>query len=220
MKILAVDDEKDILHLIKRALSGQYQVDTVLFPIESIPVDLAEYSLIIMDVMMPGENGYTIVEKIRDKVDCPILFLSAKALEEDVIYGLSIGADDYIRKPFSVPELRARIDAHIRRQARKTKHLLGDSCVVLNMDECQLLIHDEPVPLTKSEYDIVLLFMRNKGQVFSKSQIYDAIYGYEKEGDESAIPEHIKNIRKKLQEKGIEPIETVWGIGYKWKKEI
>ena len=85
MKILAVDDEKDILHLIKRALSGQYQVDTVLFPIESIPVDLAEYSLIIMDVMMPGENGYTIVEKIRDNVDCPILFLSAKALEEDVI---------------------------------------------------------------------------------------------------------------------------------------
>jgi DNA-binding response OmpR family regulator len=118
MKLLVVDDEKEILILIKKALGGQYQVDTVHFPVESLPEDLSGYSLILMDVMMPNENGYTIVEKIRNQVDCPIIFLSAKALEDDIIYGLAVGADDYICKPFSVAELRARVTAHIRRNNR------------------------------------------------------------------------------------------------------
>ena len=221
MRILAIDDEQDILRLIEKALREQYQVDTVLAPIQSIPEDLSVYSLIIMDVMMPHENGYELIKRLRDKVSCPIIFLSAKALEEDVIYGLSLGADDYLRKPFTVAELRARIAAHIRRDHRDEAHALiqyGD--ISLSTEACELRIKGKQVGLTKSEYDIVQLLFRNRGQVFSKAQIYDIIYGFDKDGDESAITEHIKNVRRKLKQHGAEPIETVWGIGYKWKKRV
>lgn len=221
MRILAIDDEQDILRLIERALREQYQVDTVLIPMQSVPDDLSVYSLIIMDVMMPHENGYELIKRIRDKVSCPIIFLSAKALEEDVIYGLSLGADDYLRKPFTVAELRARIAAHIRRDHREMAHAsIQSGEISLYPDACELRIKGKKVELTKSEYDIAQLLFRNRGQVFSKAQIYEIIYGFDKDGDESAITEHIKNVRRKLKQHGAEPIETVWGIGYKWKKHV
>ncbi|MBO4457381.1 MAG: response regulator transcription factor [Butyrivibrio sp.] len=221
MRILAIDDEQDILQLIEKALRGQYQVDTVHFPIQMIPDDLSVYNLIIMDVMMPKESGYELLIKIRDIVDCPIIFLSAKALEEDLVYGLSIGADDYIRKPFSVAELRARIAAHIRRDNREqVGNVIRDEQVMIYPKECVLKVNGNTVELTKSEFDIVTLLFKNKGQIFSKGQIYELIYGYDKDGDESAITEHIKNLRRKLKQFGIEPVETVWGVGYRWKKQI
>ena len=220
MRILAIDDEQDILRLIDKSLKGQYQVDTVLSPVQSLPDDLSVYDLIISDVMMPNESGYELLQRIRDKVGCPIIFLSAKALEEDVIYGLSLGADDYIRKPFSVAELRARVAAHIRRDHRDSvPNRICSGEISLSPSACELRIMDEPVALTKSEYEIVELLFRNRGQVFSKAQIYEIIYGYDKDGDESAITEHIKNVRRKLKQHGAQPIETVWGIGYKWKKQ-
>lgn len=221
MRILAIDDEQDILRLIERALKGQYQVDTVLSHVEREIGDLSVYDLIIMDVMMPGESGYDLLKKIRNKVGCPIIFLSAKALEEDVIYGLSLGADDYIRKPFSVAELRARIAAHIRRDNRENvKNIIQAGDISLCPEACELRVQGDLVDLTKSEYEIVELLFKNRGQVFSKAQIYEIIYGFDKDGDESAITEHIKNLRRKLKSHGAEPIETVWGIGYKWKKQV
>ncbi|SDB12916.1 DNA-binding response regulator, OmpR family, contains REC and winged-helix (wHTH) domain [Pseudobutyrivibrio sp. YE44] len=221
MRILAIDDELDILKLIEKALRGQYQVDIVQFPLQELPKDLSVYNLIIMDVMMPEESGYNLLGKIRDIVDCPIIFLSAKALEEDVIYGLSIGADDYIRKPFSIAELRARIAAHIRRDNRETiGNVLRDEQVLIYPNECRLEVKGTSVGLTKSEFDIAVLLFKNKGQVFSKGQIYEIIYGYDKDGDESAIVEHVKNLRKKLKKYGIEPVETVWGVGYRWKRQM
>ena len=209
------------MRLIDRSLKGQYQVDTVLSTVQSLPAELSVYDLIIMDVMMPNESGYNLIQRIRDKVRCPIIFLSAKALEEDVIYGLSLGADDYIRKPFSVAELRARVAAHIRRDHRDIiPNRIQYGEISLSPTAYELRIHENPVKLTKSEYEIVELLFRNRGQVFSKSQIYEIVYGYEKDGDESAITEHIKNVRKKLKQHGVDPIETVWGIGYKWKKQV
>lgn len=220
MKILAIDDEQDILRLIERSLKGQYQVDTVLSPVQNLPGDLSVYDLIIMDVMMPKESGYELLQRIRDKVGCPIVFLSAKALEEDVIYGLSLGADDYIRKPFSVAELRARVSAHIRRNHRDiVPNRIQSGEYSFSPTAHELRVCDNPVALTKSEYEIAELLFRNHGQVFSKAQIYEIIYGYDKDGDESAITEHIKNLRKKLKQHGAQPIETVWGIGYKWKNQ-
>ena len=146
MNLLVVDDEKEILTLIKKALSGQYQVDTVHFPIEKIPEDLSGHSLILMDVMMPNENGYTIVEKIRNKVDCPIIFLSAKALEDDIIYGLAIGADDYICKPFSIGELRARVSAHIRRENRSAVgNIIRKGDVSVNLTEKRISVKEKDI---------------------------------------------------------------------------
>jgi DNA-binding response OmpR family regulator len=154
-------------------------------------------------------------------VSCPIIFLSAKALEEDVVYGLSLGADDYIRKPFSVAELRARIAAHIRRDNRdEVRSVIQSGNIALYPEDCEFKVDDKKVEFTKSEFEIAELLFKNRGQVFSKAQIYEIIYGYDKDGDESAITEHIKNVRRKLKAKGAEPIETVWGIGYKWKKQI
>ncbi|MCR4617088.1 MAG: response regulator transcription factor [Lachnospiraceae bacterium] len=221
MRILAIDDESEILQLMEKALRGQYQVDTVQFPVQTIPEDISVYDLIITDVTMPEVSGYDLLVQIRETVDCPIIFLSAKALEEDVVYGLSIGADDYIRKPFSIAELRARIAAHIRRDNRETVgNVIKDGQILIYPKESILKVNGNPVELTKSEFDIVTLLFKNKGQIFSKGQIYELIYGFDKDGDESAITEHIKNLRRKLKQFGVEPIETVWGVGYKWKKQM
>lgn len=218
MKLLVIDDEKDILILIKRALSSDYEVTTVHRPFEEIPENLADYDFLIMDVMMPGEDGYSLLTRIRDKTDAPIIFLSAKALEEDVIYGLSIGADDYIRKPFAIAELRARVAAHIRRDKRDHIACINDGNICIYPDSRLVQVNGKELSLTKSEFDIAMLLVRNKGQVFSKEQIYEKIYGFDKDGDESAVTEHIKNLRRKLSDAG-NVIETVWGIGYRWKKE-
>ena len=170
---------------------------------------------------MPNENGYEIVEKIRNQVDCPIIFLSAKALEDDIIYGLAIGADDYICKPFSVAELRARVAAHIRRDNRgAVSNIIRRGDVSVNITEKRISVKEKDIKLTKSEYEIVELLIKNIGQIYSKSQLYEYLYGYEKDGNDSAIAEHIKNIRRKFQNAGQDPIDTVWGIGYRWKKEV
>ncbi len=219
MKILAVDDEPGILRVIRKALEKEYEVVTVCRPSEPLPRTFGDIDLIILDVMMPGEDGYEILQRIREDATCPILFLSAKALEEDVVYGLALGADDYIRKPFSVAELRARISAHIRRDKRENESCIRSGEIALYPASRKVKAGEDEVSLTKSEFDIMLLLIRNKGQAFSKEQIYEKVYGFEKSGDESAITEHVKNLRKKLSAKGYEPIETVWGIGYKWKKE-
>ena len=219
MKILAVDDEPGILRVIKKALEKEYEVVTVCRPDQSLPASYSDFDLIILDVMMPGEDGYALIQKIRDLTSCPILFLSAKALEEDVIYGLALGAGDYLRKPFSVAELRARVMAHIRRDKRESSACLKAGNISLYPAERRVSACGKDISLTKSEFDILLLLARNKTQVFSKEQIYETLYGYEKAGDESAITEHVKNLRKKLSSAGCECVETVWGIGYRWKNQ-
>lgn len=218
-KILTIDDESEILSLIRRSLQNEYEVDICLRPVQELPKNLAVYDLIISDVMMPGEDGYRIVERIRSEVTCPILFLTAKNMESDVIYGLSVGADDYLQKPFSVAELRARIAAHLRRENRENTKIIKEGDVWFYLDEKVIKVKGEPCKLTKSEYDIALFLARNHGRIFSKEQIYEQIYGYEKEGNDTTITEHVKNLRKKLMNLSTDPIETVWGIGYKWKKE-
>ena len=219
MKILAVDDESGILRVVKKALEKEYDVVTVCRPDQSLPASYSDFDLIILDVMMPGEDGYALIQIIRDLTACPILFLSAKALEEDVIYGLALGADDYLRKPFSVAELRARVMAHIRRDNRESSACLKVGNISLYPTERRVSAGGKDISLTKSEFDILLLLARNKTQVFSKEQIYESLYGYEKAGDESAITEHVKNLRKKLLSAGCECVETVWGIGYRWKNQ-
>lgn len=219
MKILVIDDERDILNLIKNALKKEYEVITSNPPNEQIPSDLSTFDLIIMDVMMPGEDGYSLCQRVRNDVDCPILFLTAKNTEDDVVYGLSIGADDYLKKPFSVAELRARIQAHLRREKREHVQVIKEGKIYFYLQEKTVKVEDAEVKLTKSEYDIALFLAKNHGQVFSKEQIYEKIYGFDKDGFDTAITEHIKNLRRKLQTAGANPIETVWGIGYRWIKE-
>ena len=167
--------------------------------------------------MMPGTDGYSFCRTIRNYVDCPILFLTAKGLEEDVDFGLSLGADDYIKKPFSIVELRARVNAHLRREQREKRSCFSVRNVHFLLSSREVLVNDIKLPFTKSEYEISLLLARNHGQTFSREQIYEAVFGYDGESDESAITEHIKNIRKKFAAVDTAPIKTVWGIGYRWQ---
>lgn len=219
-KILAVDDDEKILKLIRNALAKEgYEVTVQSDPLKLEELKLTDYQLILLDVMMPGIDGFTLCEKIRDRGDCPILFLTAKTKEADIMRGLGIGGDDYITKPFGLGELRARVSAHLRRETRKKKHMVSVGGVQFYLKEKKARCDGRELGFTKSEYAICEYLAMNQGQVFSKDRIYEYVFGYEKESDNSVITEHIKNIRSKCQKAGLEPIETVWGVGYRWRQK-
>ncbi|MCM3631878.1 response regulator transcription factor [Paenibacillus camelliae] len=216
--ILVVDDDTTILTLIENVLmkSGHF-VKKIDNPEQVMFENLHYFDLIILDIMMPNVNGFELCSRIRAQVDAPILFLTAKTEEADIIKGLGLGADDYIKKPFGVHELRARVEAHIRREQREKIHTvhLGNIRFFMSSKECFILEHK--LPLTKSEYEISEYLALHHGQVFSKEQIFESVFGFDKESNVSVIVEHIKNIRAKFIEYKEEPIKTVWGIGYKWE---
>lgn len=217
-RILAVDDDQGILAVIRKALEKEgYLVDTLDDPEKINPERLSDYQLILLDVMMPGTDGFTVCRRIREQVDCPILFVTAKTEEGDLITGFGLGADDYIRKPFGLGELRARVAAHLRRESREKRHRVTLGDLEFSLQSKEIYCQGKQIPLTKSEYAICEYLALNRGQVFSKERIYEHVFGYDGESDSSAITEHVKNIRVKLQKAGVSPVETVWGIGYKWK---
>lgn len=217
--LLVVDDEVSILELIKNSLGKDGYLITVCQNADDVDIKkLHFYDLILLDVMMPGTDGFEFCKQIRNMVDCPILFLTAKTLEEDILFGLGIGADDYITKPFRIQELRARVAAHLRREKREHHSTLSfEPDTRFDLSAKVLYVSEQPVPLTKSEYSICEYLAKNRGQVFTKEQIYEAVFGFDGIGDNSTISTHIKNIRAKLEHFKISPISTVWGIGYKWE---
>ena len=216
-KILAIDDEEKILFIIKTALEKEGHAVTAVTNPENLSYnDYLKYDLILLDIMMPKVDGFTLCREIRDCVDCPIIFITAKTMEKDIVTGLSIGGDDYIKKPFGINELRARVNAHLRREHREKKNAFTISNLKFNMSSKEIYCDDKLIPFTKSEYKICEYLALNHGQVFSKEQIYENVFGFDYESDLSAIVEHIKNIRSKLKKAALNPIETVWGIGYKW----
>ena len=219
-KILAVDDEPGILQLLKDYFEIQgYEVIGAANAAEVFDKLSQKPDLILLDVNLPGIDGFEICKMIRDHMTCPILFLTAKVEEEDRIRGFHLGGDDYILKPFSLDELGARVEAHLRREERKLdKHAVKiQGPLAIHYDERTVYYEGTPVSLTRTEFNIVELLSSNSGQVFSKDQVYDRVRGYEGSGDSSIVTEHIRRIRMKLSaftEKTY--IETVWGVGYKW----
>lgn len=216
--ILAVDDDTAILDMIENILKKDGHVVTkVSDPLIVDSEKLQRFDLILLDIMMSGTDGFALCSKIRKLVDCPILFLTAKTEENSLVTGLSLGADDYILKPFGVRELRARIAAHLRREHREhtVKMSLGRIC--FNLSLRQMLIDDQEIPLTKTEYEICVFLAQHRGQVFSKEQILEQVFGFDSESNDSTIITHIKNIRTKLAAYQCMPVKTVWGIGYKWE---
>lgn len=219
-KILIVDDEPGILQLTGDYFEMQgYQVLTAVCGAEAIEKVRLLPDIILLDVNLPDIDGFEVCRKIRAHVTCPILFLTAKIEEQDRINGLMLGGDDYILKPFSIEELRARVLAHLRREQRK--HVEGSVRIVdrlaIRYSERSVYYDDFSLNFTKTEFDILGLLSMYPGQVFSKEQVYDRIWGYDGTGDSSIVTEHIRRIRMKLQAcSGRSYIETVWGVGYKW----
>lgn len=219
-KILIADDEEDILRMLKDyfELSGYlvYTADSGYSAIEKIEVNP---DIILLDVNMPDMDGFSVCKKIRDHVNVPIVFLTAKVQEQDKINGLLLGGDDYITKPFSLEELHARVVAHLRREGRQkgTQKVKMAGELLIEYDTRKIFWGEEEIGLTRTEFDIVEILSIHKGQVFDKETIYEKLWGFDKEGSSSIITEHIRRIRTKIgcyYQKEI--IETVWGVGYRW----
>jgi len=222
-KILIVDDEEEIISFLKDSLEEDgYEIFTACTGKEALQKIKLYPDLILLDIMMPDMNGYEVCSNIRDVVSCPIIFLTAKVEEQDIVKGLAIGGDDYIEKPFSLKQLKARINAHLRREKRNINSLdkanLYFKNVSINLKNREVYCSGQLVTLTKKEFDIIEFLSINCGQVFSKEQIYEKIWGYDAEGDSASVAEHVKKIRQKLQKFDTEEeyISTVWGVGYKW----
>ena len=216
--ILAVDDDADLRALLKTALERDGHQVTALPGGAAVTAEHCRWAdCILLDVMMPGEDGFATCRRVRSLADCPILFLTAKTEEADVLTGLGLGGDDYLTKPFRVGELRARVAAHLRREGRTPRTRLRRGGLDFDLGERAVYAGETPVRLTRGEYAICAHLATHPGQTFTKEQLYEAVFGFDGTGEDSAVTEHIKNIRAKLRAVGENPIETVWGVGYKWK---
>lgn len=224
-KILIVDDEEGMVSFIRDALVSEgYEVNAAYDGEEAVRCAMKHPDLIILDIMLPGKDGFEVCQQIRDVVSCPILFLSAMQGEMDRIKGLAVGGDDYIVKPFSLRELKMRVQAHLRREKRvqaiHQRSYLRYGGLSIDLQGHAACYKDIPIYFTPREFDIVEMLALHPGLVFSKDQIYEKIWGYDSEGDSAGVAEHVKKIRAKLNEFDAdhEYIVTVWGVGYKWQR--
>lgn len=224
MKILIAEDKKEIANLVKMFLQKEgYEViwakdgqEAFDFLLEQ-PVDLC-----IFDIMMPRIDGFTLIRKVRDFSNVPILILTAKNMEPDKILGLDLGADDYITKPFSSLELVSRVNAHIRRNYRfnQNEGVIKYGDLKIDREKCQVLKKEENCSLTATEYKLLLKLISSPERVFTRSQLYESICGNSIEGDENTIAVHISRLRDKIEDDPKEPkyIITIRGLGYKIEK--
>lgn len=219
-KIMIVDDEPDIVAILQNyfEMSG-YQVITAYNGTEAMKKLTQASDIVLLDVNMPDIDGMTVCQNIREHITCPILFLTARLETADKIKGFSVGADDYIVKPFDLDELGARVAAHLRRETRKQEQtclrFFGD--MVIDYTKREITINQNVIALSKKEFDIVELLSVNSGQVFDRERIYEKVWGLEGDGSSDTIMEHIRKIRAKFAVHTKHSyIETVWGVGYKW----
>lgn len=221
-KILIADDDTELLKMLKQFFEiKNYEVMTVKNGAKALEMAQMQPDLILLDVNMPDLDGMEVCRRIRDKVSCPILFLTARVEEEDRVKGLLLGGDDYILKPFSLKELEARIISHLKREERRrgeSKYRIYGE-LVIDYREKTVQVKDTYLELTRLEYGIVEFLSENPGQVFDRERIYERVCGYDGEGDSRVVTELVRRIRNKLKEHtGQEYIETVWGMGYRWIK--
>ena len=219
--ILAVDDDRDLCTLLKTALERDGHTVETRCTGADVTSSLCRWAdCILLDIMMPGEDGFATCRRIRAQTEAPILFLTARTDEPSVLTGLGIGADDYLSKPFRIAELRARVNAHLRRQNRAPQHRLVRGGVCFDLAAKSAAVGCTALPFTKSEYAICEFLALHAGQTFGKEQIYEAVFGYDGTADDTAITQHIKNIRAKLRAAGLASpetvLKTVWGVGYLW----
>ena len=227
-KILIVDDEADIVSMLKDYFEfNGYDTITAVNGLEAIQKAEKKPDIILLDINMPDIDGIEVCMRIRDFVSCPILFLTARIEDGDKIKGFGVGADDYIIKPFSIDELGARVAAHLRRERRQREsaEVRFDDKLAIDYTERSVYYNGEQIPFAKKEFDIIELLSQHIGQVFSKERIYELVWDYDSDGDSSVVAEHIRRIRSKFTKMKMKQyIETVWGVGYKWmgkkKKEI
>ncbi len=228
-KILVVDDDKEIVNAIGTLLAREgYEVVKAYDGLEALETLMDQtIHLILLDIMMPKLDGLSATMKIRDQKNIPIILLSAKSEDSDKILGLSMGADDYITKPYNPQELIARVKSQLRRYLhlgdagnQKNSNQLRNGGLLLDLDEKLLYKDGEEVRLTPTEYKILELMMSNPGAVFSAEKIYERVWNEPAYSVENTVMVHIRRIREKIEINPKEPnyLKVVWGIGYKIEK--
>ena len=221
IKILIADDDRSIAELISDALTDEgYETEIVGDGEQALRkiANSAEYSLILLDIMMPRIDGLEVCRRIRDEVSCPIIFVSAKNRTIDTLLGLGMGADDYIAKPFVLDELVARVKAHLRREQRglpvNESNVIKCGGIEIHRDTYSAYKNGEKIPVSAREFQLLQYMMENEGKVLSRDRIFEDVWGTEY-GDPGTVAVNIKNLRDKIDVEG-KYIKTVWGIGYKF----
>ena len=214
LQILVVEDEHSISNLIKVNLTrAGYACNCVYDGLAAVDaLDKKPYDLVILDIMLPGADGYEIMDYIAP-LEIPVIFLTAKASVADRVKGLRMGADDYLTKPFEIIELLARVESVLRRY-HKTEQVLTEGDLVIDTASRTVTKRGEAISLTKKEFDLLLLFVRNKNIALYRETIYERIWGGEYMGDSRTVDLHVQRMRKKA---GLEEqIQTVYKIGYRY----
>jgi len=224
MRILIADDNKQILSVLKAyAERTGYTADTAADGSEALYMaQHLQYDAILLDVMMPGIDGFAVCRELRKTSTVPILMITARGEDYDKIMGLDIGADDYIVKPFSPGEVMARIRAVLRRSdnhSGNSRRLLSFGRLMIDMEACTVSLSGKAIPLTKKELDLLWLLASNPGIVYSRNNLLDSLWGFDYYGDSRTVDSHIKRLRAKLD---VVPhpewsIATIWGLGYKFE---
>lgn len=217
MKVLIVDDEELIRQVIKEYLVLEgYMVDEAIDGNDAVSKALSnDYSLIIMDIMMPNKDGYQACKEIRSVKDVPFIMLSARGEEYDKLIGFDLGIDDYVTKPFSPKELVARVKAVLKRSTGE-ESIYKFGSLKIDDKAHDVLVDDAKVYLTPKEYDLLKYFVSNKNIALSREQLLTNVWGYDFYGDDRTIDTHVKTLRKNLGKCG-DYIKTVRGVGYKFE---
>ncbi|MBI3944103.1 MAG: response regulator transcription factor [Chloroflexi bacterium] len=219
--ILVVDDETNIVNLVSLYLKADgYQVVVASDGLQALDAFRTQApDLIVLDLMLPGVDGWEVCQRIRQESQVPIIMLTARTDDVDKIVGLELGADDYLVKPFNPRELLARVKAVLRRTELATAAKNGAKAVQIGIvgidtDRREVRVGGEPVILRAKEFDLLLAFATNPGIVLSREQLLTTVWGYEFYGDTRTVDVHVAHLREKLKQADVN-IETVWGIGYK-----
>ncbi|WP_066056830.1 response regulator transcription factor [Robertmurraya korlensis] len=219
--ILLVDDEQRMLDLLRLYLEPKgykcVPYTSAVSALEYLSSHMVD--LVLLDIMMPEMDGWTLCLEIRSKWDIPIIMLTARTDKTDVVKGLDSGADDYIAKPFDEDELLARIGAVLRRH-KSMSQLLTFKGLVLNLESFDLHFEKTPIPLTPKEFSMMELFLTNPNRVFTRDHLITSIWGHGVATEDRTIDSHVRNLREKLRKAHFpadEHLQTVWGVGYKWQ---
>ena len=223
-RILIVEDELDLANIIKDYLEKElYEVEICTEGDKAIEIfDKFKPSLVILDLMLPGMNGYEICQNIRIKSTIPILILSAKIDEFDKVKGLDLGADDYITKPFRPRELLARVNAQLRRSQvfnKENLEIIEIENIRIYTKEYKVEKDGRDLDLSRNEFELLIFLSKNPRQVFSREQLYERIWGFDSYGDLNTVTVTINRLRQKIEDNPKNPkyILTVWGVGYKFE---
>ena len=227
-KILLIEDDTHIYELLKAMLKS-YNTNLVFKQDGKSGLEIAlteNFDLILLDIMLPEKDGWEICQKLTQKnISTPIIILTAKAEETDKVLGLEMGADDYVTKPFSTRELTARMKAVMRRfensngNDKSNKLEFPEIGLKIDIKGHKVYVKKETITLAPKEFELFLFLAKNKKEVFSRKKLLNEIWGYENKKDTRTVDEHVKRIRKKLNDNQLKenPLKTVWGVGYKFE---